>query len=140
MVVNGLPLPRDLLALIEAGRWKAPADRSGVDRLFPENGGLHPYSVELMESETRGMFKPHMQSPMWLGEPDSDDPPGDIDPRQAVFVADLGLGYDQPIALDYRASRDRPRVITLQWSEWGKQNRWVVVAPDIRSFAELVGL
>jgi hypothetical protein len=138
--VNGLPLPLDLVALMKAGRWKTPGDRSGVDRLFPENGGLYPYGIELMESETRALFLPHQQGPMWRGLPDPDDPPGDIDPCLTVLVADLGIGYDQPIALDYRSSRDRPCVITLRWSERGDHNRWVVVAPDILSFAEMVGL
>ena len=138
MLVNGLPLPDDLLTLMEAGQWKPPLDHCGVDRLFPENGGLYPYSVALMESETRTLFA--YRVPAWHGAPDPDNPPGDIDPLLAVFVADLGNGFDQPIALDYRVSRDRPRVITLRWGERGEQNRWVLVAPDIRTFAESVGL
>ena len=138
MVVNGLLLPHDLLALMESGRWKAPLNPSGVDRLFPENGGLYPYSVELMESETQALSNLLLQGQMW--QPDSDNPPGDIDFRLAVVVADLGMGYDQPVALDFRVSRDWPRVITLRWSERGEENHWVVVAPDIMGFAELVGL
>lgn len=144
MVVNGLPLPRELLALMDAGRWKTPADRSGVDRLFPENDGLCLYSLNQMESETKACNRADRQTPMCLGVPDADNPPGDIDPRLTVFVADLGWGFDQPIALDYRVSRDRPRVLTLQWweqwPEWGKRNRWVEVAPDIQAFADLIGL
>lgn len=138
MMINGLPLPRDLLALIDAGRWKAPLDHSGVDRLFPENGGLCLYSAEMMESETRTLFDPQLS--VWHGVPDPENPPGDIDPRLAVFVADLGHGFDQPIALDYRLSRDRPRVITLRWGQRGARNRWVVVAPDIKAFAGSVRL
>lgn len=140
MLINGLPLPRELLALMEAGRWRAPTDHSGVDRLFPENGGLCLYSPEMMESETQALFGPYLDGPVWQGVPDPDNPPGDIDPRLAVFVADLGHGFDQPIALDYRVSRDRPRVIALRWSERGEQNRWVFVASDIKAFAELVEL
>jgi hypothetical protein len=138
MMVNGLPLPRELVALMESGRWKMPVNRSGVDRLFPENRGLYLYGIDLMDSETRTLFDPHRQGRMWLGAPDSIDPLGDIDPCLAVLVADLGLGYEQPIALDYRVSRDRPRVITQRWSERGDSSRWVVVAPDIQSFAEMV--
>jgi hypothetical protein len=138
VTVNDLLLPRDLLTLMDAGRWKAPLDPSGVDRLFPENGGLHPYSVEVMESETRSLSNLLLQGQVW--QPDPDNIPGDIDFGLAVVVADLGTGYDQPIALDYRVSQDWPRVITLRWSERGKQNHWVVVAQDIMAFAELVGL
>jgi hypothetical protein len=140
MIVNGLPLPRDLLALMEAGRWKPLTDRTGLSRVIPENSGLHPYSFSQMERETQTCFKPHMQGPMWQGEPDPENPPGDIDPRLVVFVADIGLGWDQPIALDYRTSFDNPRVLTLQWSKCGEQNRWIVIAPDILTFAVLVGL
>ncbi|HEY9607350.1 MAG TPA: hypothetical protein V6C85_37540 [Allocoleopsis sp.] len=144
MVVNGLLLPRELLALMDTGRWKTPADCSGVDRLFPENDGLCLYCPYLMESETKGFYRADKQIPMWLGAPDPDNPPGDIDPHLTVLVADLGWGFDQPIALDYRVSRDRPRVLTLQWSkQWserGDGNRWVEIAPDIQTFADLVGL
>jgi hypothetical protein len=140
MIVNSLPLPRELIALMEAGQWKSPGNRPEVDRLFSENGGLYLYRINRMDSETRALFTPHMQGPMWLGTADSINPPGDIDPYLAVLVADLGIGYDQPIALDYRVSRDRPQVITLRWSERCDANRWVVVAPDIQSFAEMVQL
>ena len=140
MVVNGLPLPRGLLSLMQAGRWQSPADRSLVDRLFPENGGLCLFQVSLMESETRAWCREDMRSPMLLGEQDPDYPPGDIDPRLTVFVADLGHGFDQPIALDYRVSAERPRVLTLSWRARGERNRWVEIAPDIEAFAQLVGL
>jgi hypothetical protein len=140
MMIHGLPLPDELLALMAEGRWKPPRECSGVDRLFPENGGLCPYSVALMESETRTLFDPQLRTPAWLGVPDPDNPPGDIDPHLAMFVADLGHGFDQPIALDYRVSRDRPRVITLRWGAEGQRNRWVIIAPDIRAFAELARL
>ena len=139
MVVNGLPLPHQLRALIEAGRWRAAADPSGVDRLFPENGGLCPYSLDQMASETKALCDPGW-GPALLGAPDPEDPPGNIDPRLAVIVADLGHGFDQPIALDYRASPDRPRVITFRWPGREERPRWVIIAPDILAFAQLVGM
>jgi hypothetical protein len=138
LMVNGLPLPGELVALMQQGRWKAPSERSEVDRLFPENGGLCLYQLDGMVRETRTLFSPHLQGPMWLGVPDSNHHPGDIDPRLAVLIADLGIGYDQPIALDYRPSIDRPSVITLRWSERGDENRWILVAPDIEEFARMV--
>jgi uncharacterized protein (TIGR02996 family) len=136
--VNGLPLPAELLALIEAGRWRCPADQSAIDRLFPERSELCLYSFELMQSETKGF--PVAATPMWLGEPDPAHPPGDIDPRLAVLVADLGIGYDQPIALDYRTSLGQPQVLTLQWGSSAQNNRWVEVDPNIQAFAETIGL
>lgn len=138
VLVNGLPLPGELLALIGAGRWRCPDDLAGIDWLFPDRGGLYLYSFATMRSETEGLKK--QGGPMWLGAPDPAHPPGDIDLRQAVLIADLGLGYDQPIALDYRQSLTRPCVLTLRWSSRGDANRWVEIAPDVQTFADLIGL
>ena len=52
MIVNGLPLPCDLLALIEAGRWRCPTDESGLDRLFPERSEFCCYGFGGMTGET----------------------------------------------------------------------------------------
>jgi hypothetical protein len=145
--INGLPLPRDLLALIEAGRWRCPADLSRVDRLFPDRGELKLYTLDympfenhhwLLHSEDRHWLDRY--GPMFLGSPDPVKAPGDIDPKLSVLIGDLGIGYDQPIALDYRTSREDPPVLTLEWSDSPRDNQWVKLAIDIREFAELVGL
>jgi hypothetical protein len=156
--INGLPLPHDLIALIEAGRWKPLTDLSGVERLFPDLVARRPhltnafyspfvlYSLALMSAENGGWAT--IESKPWaktrrsefLGAPDPDHAPGDIDPSLSFLIADVGLGYEQPIALDYRVSMDAPRVLTLKWGVRGGENRWVTIAPDIRTFAELVGL
>lgn len=115
MIVNSLPLPPSLLILIESGRWRCPADQSGLDRLFPERGEFCCYSFAGMEGETQVIYR--NPTPMWRGMPDPANPPGDIDPKLAVLIADLGIGYDQPIALDYRLSREQPRVLTLRWDK-----------------------
>src|SRR5262245_47220127 len=88
-VVNGLPLPRGLLALMEAGRWHDPIDPAGLDALFPERGEFCAYTIQGMTFETQALHR--FTDAMWLGEPDPDHPPGDIDPRLAVLVADLGI-------------------------------------------------
>jgi hypothetical protein len=113
--VNALPLPDELVALMEAGRWRSPADPAGLDRLFPERREFCCYSVAGMLGETQVIHR--YDSPMWRGTPDPDNPPGDIDPKLAVLIADLGIGYDQPIALDYRPSLEGPRVLTLRWDQ-----------------------
>ena len=139
MHVNGLPLPRSLIHLMNAERWKPPIDVSGISRLIPENDGLYLYSITLMEAETQALFRDCSikTNEEWLGVPDREHPPGDIDPSLTVLIADIGIGYDQPIALDYM---DTPRVLTLQWSQGGKDNRWIVIASNIENFAEAVGL
>jgi hypothetical protein len=77
--------------------------------------------------------------PIFLGAPDDDRSPGDIDPKLSVLVGDLGVGSDQPIALDCRVSMDEPGVLTLDYAK-GHQTRWIEIAPNVRTFAELIGL
>jgi hypothetical protein len=127
VVVNGLPLPHELLALIELGRWRCPADQAGLDRLFPERGEFCCYSVGGMEGETQVLYR--NRTPMWRGTADPANPPGDIDPTLAVLIADLGLGYDQPIALDYRPSPTDPGVLTLSWDNPAPPIPWKHVGP-----------
>lgn len=136
--INGLPLPRDLLDLIAAGRWRCPADLSGVNRLFPDRGEFTLYSLDYMPFENSGWI--HQRTPYFLGAPDPYHAPGDIDPRCSILIGDLGIGYDQPIALDYRHSLDEPRVLTLQWLPDDQASRWIGIAPDIGTFAAMVGL
>ena len=62
--------------------------------------------------------------------------PRDVDSRLSVFVADLGHGFDQPIALDYRLSAEKPRVLTLHWRARDGRNRWVEIAPDMNVLAD----
>ena len=115
MLIRGLPIPAELVTLIESGRWVCPADPAGLDRLFPKRSEFCCYSHAGMTGETGILDRGW--TPMWHGLPDPASPPGDIDPSRAVFIADLGLGYDQPIALDYRPSLSRPRVLTLRWDK-----------------------
>jgi hypothetical protein len=174
LVVRGLLLPRELVDLIEAGQWKCPTDPSGLDRLFPERSEFCCYTYAGMASESSWLDRD--RTPMWQGTPDLLHPPGDIDSKKTIFIADLGIGYDQPIALDYRSSLNQPRVLTFRWDlpappipwkhvkDWidgkrkydaakterleawsettrmGRRNRWVEIAPDFATFAELIGL
>jgi hypothetical protein len=55
--------------------------------------------------------------------------PGDIEPSRAVLIADLGIGYDQPIALDYRASLTEPRILTLSWNRPAPPIPWDDIGP-----------
>ena len=136
--INRLPLPQGLLDLIDSGRWQSPADQSKVDLVFPDRGELKLYSLGYMPFENEHWI--NETNPVFFGVPDAANPPGDIDPHQFVLIGDLGIGYDQPIALDYRVSLHEPRVLTLKWSQNGRSNRWVEIAPDIRTFSEMLGL
>jgi hypothetical protein len=136
--INGLPLPRDLIVLIEAGRWRCPADLTGVDRLFPDRGEFKLYRLDYMPFENSHWV--NQREPMMLGAPDPVKSPGDIDPKLSVLIGDLGLGREQPIALDYRQSVKDPPILTLEWSKSGRDNRWITVANNITVFADLVRL
>ena len=136
--INGLSLPKALLDLIEAGRWQCPSDLSRVDIVFPDREELMLYSLDYMPFENKNWVDE--TDPMFIGYADAAAPPGDIDPHQSVLVGDLGIGYDQPIALDYRASLVEPCVLTLRWSPNGDSNRWIEIAPSISAFAEMLGL
>jgi hypothetical protein len=132
--ISNLPLPSDLIALIEAGRWRCPADLSGVDRLFPDRGEFKLYTLDYMPFENRWWIT--RIASMFLGSPDPVQAPGDIDPELSDLIGDLGMGCDQPIALDYRPSMEDPAVLTFEWSDTGRDNRWVKVASNIREFAD----
>jgi hypothetical protein len=138
VTINGLPLPSALISLIEAGRWRSPPDRSVLDRLFPDRSDFMLYPLDYMPFENRHWIETTHK--YFTGEPDPANPPGDIDPARAVLIADLGNGCDRPIALDYRTSMREPRVLLFWWRRIGKANRWVELAPNIESFAELLGL
>jgi hypothetical protein len=138
VTINGLPLPTALVSLLKSGRWCVPADRSGLDQLFPDHGDFMLYSLDYMPFENQHWTETTHKG--FAGEPDAANPPGDIDPARAVLIADLGNGWDQPIALDYRTSMQGPRVLLFCWRRNGKGNRWIEVAPNIEAFSELLGL
>jgi len=143
--INGLPLPPDLLALINTGKWKFPDDMTALNHIFPEHGrDFKLYTLDDMLHENASWLAE--KRPMFIGAPDTVKAPGDIDPKLSVLIGDLGWGSDQPIALDYRCSMEIPRVLTLEWPGDGRNNqefennRWIELAPNILAFAELLGL
>lgn len=66
-----------------------------------------------------------------------------IDPEQALFVADFGHGSDAPIALDYRGDRNDPPVIGLKWDDSrlvGGDHQWVRLTASFSDFVRILGL
>jgi SMI1/KNR4 family protein SUKH-1 len=132
--INGLPLPDALRAAIEDGRWAPPAD-DVLARVFgDEPQGASFYSLDYMAEENRAWPGVEDGLPIYLGSPDPSAPPGDIDPRASVLIGDLG--YDMPFALDFRTSREEPRVVYLSL----ETGRWVTVAPTAASLLDRLGL
>jgi uncharacterized protein (TIGR02996 family) len=136
--VHGLPLPPELVDLVAKRRWGSTKENLG----FALEGPSSPWEVDsynygLMWSETSNVCS-RLQ---WLGKPDAEHAPGDIDPKLTVMIADQGLGSDVPFALDYRVSFRRPRVLLYRWQVSNHRNgnhldgnRWVEVAPDFPAF------
>jgi hypothetical protein len=143
--INGHRLPDSLCALMNEGRWRCPEDTSRIDNVFPEHGDIRFYSLDQMQFQTNDFETAavtcHVTDlPEMIGIADERKPPGDIDARHSVVIADLGMGYDQPIALDYRTSEIDPSVVTFQWSPCGDENRWVRIADNVAQLAERLGL
>ena len=86
----------------------------------------------------------------WVGEPDENDPPGNIEPDRIIAIGYQGDGTDSEVLLDYSVSSDTPRVLaghrcssrerirpTPDWSGyWGPHFR--EVAPDISAFVDVL--
>jgi hypothetical protein len=133
--INGLPLPDALRAAIEDGRWTPPDDETLLTRIFGDRPqGPSFYSLDYMRTENKRWPDVESRLPMYLGSPDAMVPPGDIDPRQSILIGDIG--YDMPFALDFRPSRDEPRVVYLSL----ETGRWITVAATVEGLLERLGL
>jgi hypothetical protein len=139
-----LAVPCLLEELLASGRWprdtkeamaqnlksRVPPER--VQRLAPEEDTIYllPPPFQTVREKSKG-------NPFWtcpMAAPDG------IDFDLALDIADFGIGSDAPILLDYREDAVNPRVIRLRWSSYGGENKWVVMAPDFRTFVEVLGL
>ena len=133
--INGLPLPAALCAAIEDGRWAPPGDEHLLAQVFAENPQEPSfYTLDYMKAENHRWPDVESRLPMYLGSPDEAAPPGDIDPATSILIGDLG--YDMPFALDFRPSRDEPRVIYLTL----QRGRWITVAPTVEALLTRLGL
>jgi len=122
--VNDLLLPEVLSKLIAEGRWVPPND-DRIQEVFGERPSqANFYSFEDMKLENDAWSAETL--PEYLGEPDDQFPPGNLDPRSSILIGDLG--HDLPFGLDYRLDQDRPRVVFLGTKVDG---RWTTVAENI---------
>jgi hypothetical protein len=126
-MVNGLPLPGALCEAIAEGRWRPPPGGVLAAVLGDEPDDVRFYDLAEMRRQNAGLLKESEDRFDWVV-------PGSAgwDRRLTVIIGDLGA--DMPIALDYRRSRDRPRVLYLG------DGGWDVVAPDIETLLVRLGL
>jgi len=128
--INGLLLPAKFVQLVVSGRWRTPSNPTRLHEKFPR--GLNFYTFECLLFENAHWIQE--RDPVWLGKPRASSPPGDIDPGRSLIVADLGVGKEQPIALDYRKHDLLPSILLLGEADW------IEIAPTIEDFVEQIGI
>ena len=144
--VNNLVLPNIIVDLIQCNRWKMPNDPTLLCELFDdfaspcESSGPTLYTLTQMESETAQWLSFARANSALSGVPDQNKSPGDIDPSRTVLIGDIGIGFDQPFAIDYRTSSTNPCVIHFISPAGQTENRWVMIAPTIESFINTLKL
>ena len=139
-----IELPLLLNEMLAAGRWPRTPEEAesqnrrpwvsteNIRRLAPDETLIYFFPPPFFTVRERSR-----ENDFW-NWPQTD--PNGIDFDLAIDIGDFGLGSDAPILLDYRADPTNPRVIRLQWSRTGENNRWVQMAHDFKTFVEALGL
>jgi hypothetical protein len=145
MLVDGLPIPHRLVALIDRGLWPrtaaealrqntyslVPAER--IHLFAPEEDKLYllapPFYTVATRRQNQGKGK------FW----DRFAAPEGISPELSVDIGNFGLGSDSPIVLDYRENRTNPTVLRLKWRKAvGLPNVWVRCADSFDEFGDML--
>ncbi len=136
VIIDGLPVPSVLLRAVRQGRWVAPDRSSSMYREVFGDDAVVPQFLPLSRMTANRRWLDDMPEDyrgFYLGQPDRQRPPGDVDPDQSLLIGDLGP--DQPFALDYRPSLAGPSVIYLSTTA-----DWIEVAPNIETLIERLGI
>jgi hypothetical protein len=139
-----LEVPQLLYELLASGRWPRDASEAQAQNLKPLVA-LERLRALAPEEQNIFLFPPPFSTvrqqcafeEFWtwpVAAPDG------IDFDLALVIGDFGLGSDAPILLDYREDAANPRVLRLRWSAHGRDNKWVLMAPDFRSFVDGLGI
>lgn len=147
MLVDGLPIPPRLTALIELGLWprnKAEERKQNIkslvqaerihlfapeeDRIYFLSPPFHTVKRLLSRKEHEGFWSR-------FGALES------LEPELSIEIGSFGPGSDSPILLDYRQDRSNPAIIKLTWRKGqGLPNIWVRCADNFEDFADMVEL
>ncbi len=145
MLIAGLPLPQEYMALVVAGRWPRTNQQelaqngepplisaARVQLLAPEESRIYLFChpPRLVAERATGTEREFWNEPFMS--------PSGIDINLSLLIGDFGLGSDAPILLDYRCTP--PRIVRLLWGATRQQNRWVTMAEDFRTFAGALDL
>ena len=132
--INGLNIPPFIIRHIHNGTWNAIHDHEVVGSLFKDRDLIDLYSIEDIVRENKSWTE--NVDPIFIGNENPSHFPGTIDPRLSILIGDLGLGYDQPIALDFRPSLLHPSVVVFYWADYGNANYWIEIATTVEDFAK----
>lgn len=145
-MVNALPMPERLVALIRQRQWVHPGDarlREFIPFLVDPIDFLMSPAVMARESrweladDSRLSTVFHVVRGSRLAEPV--ELPW-LDADRSFFVAvNRCPGDDVGVALDYRTDADDPRVVAADWGS-GQSCIWREVAPTFSEFVQLLGL
>jgi hypothetical protein len=139
-----LKVPTLLRTLIDAGQWQHPGDEILL-RVIPLLPDPVDFRVRVPDSTVAAEIQDSFTPIDWEtfkmyrdGEPDKPLPWLNAD--QAAFIAiNRFPGDDVAIALDYRASKENPRVVASHWRD-NKYLEWFEVAKSFEAFAQLLSL
>ena len=148
MHINSLPLPNQLVQLIENGKWKHPGDEvlrtlipdfyapifDPVDFLtsfeaIKRNSKIPLGGEMMMDTYKEGLgSKSNVPDLPW------------VDAELRLFIAVCGVpGADVGIALDYRASSSDPRVVALVYGGDNNGFSWTLVKNSFSEFVDQCG-
>ena len=147
---TGLPIPPHILVLDSAGLWKMPSNRAQFDAAMGEGKTFDSLLIPLKSLKYKslaGLWCLAADS-QFIGRPDPNYPPGDIDRLRMIELGDMGNGWDQLFALDYRDTPPlEPRVIFNRYPQDVERlpdglpaSRWVVLADRIEEFTHMIGI
>jgi hypothetical protein len=168
MLVDGLPLPKELVELIESGRWPRNHEEAKIQDLTPlvpagrfaavvpylSSLYLYPPPFHTAAPRMSGDVLECRHDAFWLSEWAA---PHELDLNLAIPIGDFGIGSDSPFILDYRPDRSEPVVMYLRGDQtpretgfhrllWGRSRpsasdfHWAPLARTFRDFARTAGL
>jgi hypothetical protein len=146
MDVNGLVLPEQLQYLLAQNRWKYPPNTEILMEMIGSSSNMEFSFLDLagMRRESDQAHLIHDQkiaklyglaSSKLLGK--SIDDPNILDIDNLVMIA---VNYDdEAICLDYRTTKDNPRVMVSIWND-AQGVKWREIAPDFNTFVSYLNL
>jgi hypothetical protein len=115
--------------MIDAGKWAPLSNAETYVEIFGDEPDL-PFFFDRAKLIKENSSWQRVSVEEAFGEETTHGSLG-IDPRQSVMIA--ALGPDMPIVLDYRESREVPRVLYLGFSG---THKWVQVAANVEELTE----